>query len=113
MDLTINMVFQNFTLTKSDSLEFTITLKDTEIAPDDIIFKVKDNVNSSVTVISKSLSDEEIERTDDEGFVYKIYIPSTDTDDLKILNYIYQIELVFGSVHDTVAEGKFIITPEL
>ena len=113
MDLIINMVSQNFTLTKGDSLEFTITVLDTEIAPSDIILTIKDNVNSTNAVITKSLSDHEIERTEDQGFVYQIYIPSTDTDDLKILNYIYQIELIFGSVHDTVAEGKFIITPEL
>ena len=113
MDSTTSMITKNFTLTKGDSLEFTITIEDTEIAPDDIIFIVKDNVNSTDAVIEKSLANEEIERTDDEGFVYKIYIPSTDTDDLKILNYIYQIELIFGSVHETVAEGKFLITPEL
>lgn len=107
------MTNQNFTLTKGDSLEFTITLEDTEIAPNDIIYIVKDNVNSPSPVISKSLSKGEIERTEDEGYVYKIYIPFSDTEDLKILNYIYQIELIFGSVHDTVAEGKFIITPEL
>lgn len=107
------MINQNFTLTRGDSLEFTITLEDTEIAPDDIIFIVRDNVNSTVNVIKKSLVEQEIERIEYEGFVYKIYIPSTNTDDLKLLNYIYQIELVFGSVHDTVAEGKFIITPEL
>lgn len=107
------MTNQNFTLTKGDSLEFTITLEDTEIAPNDIIYIVKDNVNSQSPVISKSLSKGEIERTEDEGYVYKIYIPFSDTEDLKILNYIYQIELIFGSVHDTVAEGKFIITPEL
>lgn len=113
MDLIINMVSQNFTLTKGDSLEFTITLLDSEIAPSDIILTIKDNVNSTNAVITKSLSAHEIERTEDQGFVYQIYIPSTDTDDLKILNYIYQIEIIFGSVHDTVAEGKFIITPEL
>lgn len=107
------MVYQNFTLTKADSLEFTITLEDAEIAPDDIIFTVKDNVNSKKIDIQKSLSEGEIQRTEDEGYVYQIYIPYTDTDDLKILNYIYQIELIFGSVHETVAEGKFIITPEL
>ena len=107
------MITKNFTLIKGDSLEFTITIEDTEIAPNDIIFIVKDNVNSTASVIEKSLEDEEIERTEDEGYVYKIYIPSTDTDDLKILNYIYQIELIFGSVHETVAEGKFLITPEL
>ena len=107
------MINKNFTLTKGDSLEFTITIEDTEIAPSNIIFIVKDNVNSTAHVIKKTLIANEIERTDDEGYVYKIYIPSTDTDDLKILNYIYQIELIFGSVHETVAEGKFLIMPEL
>lgn len=113
MDSTTSMITKNFTLTKGDSLEFTVTIEDTEIAPNDIKFIVKDNVNSTDVVIKKSLVDEEIERTEDEGYVYKIYIPSTDTDELKILNYIYQIELIFGSVHETVAEGKFLITPEL
>ena len=113
MDSTTTMITKNFTLTKGDSLEFTITNEDTEIAPDNIIFIVKDNVNSLTHVIKKTLIADEIERTDDEGYVYKIYIPSTDTDDLKILNYIYQIELIFGSVNETVAEGKFLITPEL
>ena len=113
MDSTTSMISKNFTLTKGDSLEFTITIEDTEIAPDDINFIVKDNVNSLTHVIKKSLAAHEIERTEDEGYVYQIYIPSTDTDDLKILNYIYQIELIFGSVHETVAEGKFLITPEL
>ena len=88
------MITKNFTLTKGDSLEFTVTIEDTEIAPNDIIFIVKDNVNSTTAVIEKSLQDEEIERTEDEG-------------------YVYQIELIFGSVHETVAEGKFLITPEL
>lgn len=107
------MVNQNFTLVKGDSLEFTITLEDAEIAPDNIIFTVKDNVNSTTPVITKSLVAGEIERTSETEFIYQIYIPFTDTEKLKILNYIYQIELTFGSVKETPVEGKFIITPEL
>lgn len=112
MDSTINMINQNFTLTKGDSLSFTITIEDTEIAPDDITFIVKDNINSNTEIIKKIL-DEGITRTEDEGYVYEVYIPYTDTEDLKLLNYIYQIEITFGADHETVCEGKFIITPEV
>lgn len=106
------MINQNFTLTKGDSLSFTITIEDTEIAPDDITFIVKDNINSNTEIIKKIL-DEGITRTEDEGYVYEVYIPYTDTEDLKLLNYIYQIELTFGADRETVCEGKFIITPEV
>lgn len=112
MDSIINMINQNFTLTKGDSLSFTITIEDTEIAPDEITFTVKDNVNSVSSVILKSLNNG-ITRTEDEGYVYEVYIPYTDTEDLKLLNYIYQIELTFGADRETVCEGKFIITPEV
>lgn len=113
MDLTINMVNYNFTLTRGDSLSFNITFEDSEIAPDNIIFTAKDNINSTEAVITKSLSTGTITRTSDEGFVYNIYIPYYDTDDLELLNYIYQIEVIFGSDHETCVEGKLIITPEL
>lgn len=106
------MINQNFTLTKGDSLSFTITIEDTEIAPDDISFIVKDNINSNTEIIKKILNDG-ITRTEDEGYVYEIFIPYTDTEDLKLLNYIYQIELTFGADRETVCEGKFIITPEV
>lgn len=107
------MISKNFTLTQGDSLEFTITIEDTEIAPDDIVFSVVDNINSEEPVIVKSLTEGGIEREGDEDYIYRVYIPYTDTDDLKILNYYYQISLLFGSVHETVAEGKFVITPEI
>ena len=113
MDSITNMVNHNFTLTRGDSLSFNITFEDAEIAPDNIIFTVKDNVNSTSAVITKSLSAGTITRTTDEGFVYNIYLPYTDTDDLKYLNYIYQIEVIFGADHETCVEGKLIITPEV
>ncbi len=112
MDSTINMISQNFTLTKGDSLSFTITIEDSEIAPDDITFIVKENINSDIIIIKKILNGG-ITRTEDEGYVYEVFIPYTDTEDLKLLNYIYQIELTFGADRETVCEGKFIITPEV
>lgn len=113
MDSTTNMVFQNFTVIKGDSLTFTITFEDSQIAPDDIIFTVKDKVSDTTPVIQKKLSEGDITRTQDEGFVYSIYLPYTDTEDLKLLNYIHQIEVIFGADHETVAQGKIIITPEV
>lgn len=107
------MVNQNFTLTKGDSLEFTITLEDSEIAPTDIAFIVKDNVNSVTPTLTKLLSKGEIERISETEYIYNIYIDYTESDQFKLLNYIYQIELTFGSTKDTVVEGKLVITPEL
>lgn len=113
MDSKDNMIYQNFTITKGDSLSFTLTFEDTEIAPSDIIMRVKDKVSDSTAVLEKSLLKGDITRTTDEGFVYAIYLPYYDTDDLKLLNYIYQIEVIFGSDHESVVEGKLIITPEV
>ena len=106
------MVNQNFTLTRGDSLTFTITFEDSEIAPDDIIFTIKENITDKQYIIQKTLTDDDITRTTDEGFVYAIYLPYTDTEDLKLLNYSHQIEVIFGADHENVAEGKIVITPE-
>lgn len=112
MDSRDNMVYQNFTVTKGDSLNFTITFEDALVAPDDIIFTIKENINDGQYIIQKKLSKGDITRTADEGFVYSIYLPYTDTEDLKILNYTHQIEVIFGADHENVAEGKIVITPE-
>lgn len=106
------MVTQNFTLTRGDSLTFTITFEDTQIAPDDIIFTIKESITDKQYIIQKTLDDGDITRTADEGFVYSVYLPYTDTEDLKLLNYIYQIEVIFGADHENVVEGKLVITPE-
>ena len=113
MDSITNMVNHNFTLTRGDSLSFNITFEDAQIAPDNIIFTVKDNINSQTAVITKSLQAGTITRTQDTGYVYNVYLPYTDTDDLKYLNYIYQIEVIFGGDHETCVEGKLIITAEV
>ena len=113
MDSNTNMVNHNFTITKGDSLQFTITIEDTQVEPSDIIFTVKDESFDGEDVIHYSLLHGEINRKQEEGYVYSIYIPYYTSEKFKLLNYIYQIELVFGGDHETVAEGKLIVTPEL
>lgn len=107
------MISQNFTLTRGDTLEFTITIEDTQTEPDEITFTVVDSTVKKTPVIIKKLSEEEIVKTEDEGLVYRVFIETEDTDYLKLLNYYYQIELQFSDTVETVAEGKFVITPEV
>ena len=84
-------------------------------APDELYFTVKDKSSDTTYIFQKSLDDgiTPVESENDEVISYDVYIPHTDTSDLKLLNYIFQILAVFGSDYETVAEGKLIITPEV
>ena len=109
------MTNKNFTLTRGDSLEFRLNFLDTLQEPDELYFTVKDKSSDTTFVIQKSLDDgiTRVYDEEDETISYDVYVPHTDTSDLKLLNYIYQILAVFGSDYETVAEGKVIITPEV
>ena len=63
MDSNINMVNHNFTITKGDSLQFTITIEDTQVEPSDIIFTVKDESFDGEDVIHYSLLHGEITKS--------------------------------------------------
>lgn len=109
------MNYKNFTITRGDSLEFRLNFLNASQAPDELYFTVKDKSSDTVYVFQKSFDDgiTPVETEDDDVISYDVYIPHTDTSDLKLLNYIFQILAVFGSDYETVAEGKLIITPEV
>lgn len=112
MDLTTNMIYQNFTLPKGDSLTFKITLVDAEDAPDNIYFTIKKNANDTTPTIQKYIGNGITRTTDTENISYEVYLSSDETEDLELLNYSHAIKLIFGSEENTEVEGKLVITPE-
>ena len=105
------MVNKNFTITRGDSLQFRLNFVDAESLPDQIYFKLKDNVNSQDTLVELTLghgiTKVEYMRS------YDFFIDASLTENLQLLNYLYQIIVIFGDDHDTIVEGKLVITPEL
>ena len=105
------MLNQNFTLTRGDSLQFRINFLNTESLPDDIFMTVKDKASDTTFVMQLHLNDGITKVTDSDS--YDVYIPSSSTTELELLNYIYQIATLYGSDYETIVEGKLVITPEV
>lgn len=105
------MVYQNFTVTRGDALQFRINFVDATVLPDNIYLSVKDKSSDTTSVLQLQLNDG-IEKVEDMDS-YDVSIPSMDTEDLQLLNYIYQISTLYGSDYETIVEGKLVITPEV
>lgn len=105
------MVYQNFTVTRGDALQFRINFVDATVLPDNIYLSVKDKSSDTTSVLQLQLNDG-IEKVEDLDS-YDVSIPSMDTEDLQLLNYIYQISTLYGSDYETIVEGKLVITPEV
>ena len=105
------MVNQNFTLTRGDSLQFRINFLNTESLPDNIFMMVKNKSSDTTTVLQLQIGSGITKVADADS--YDVYIPSTATTELELLNYIYQIATLYGSDYETIVEGKLIITPEV
>ena len=105
------MVNQNFTVTRGNALQFRINFVDATALPDKIYLNVKDKSSDTTSVLQLQLNDG-IEKVEDMDS-YDVFIPSMDTEDLELLNYIYQISTVYGSDYETIVEGKLVITPEV
>ena len=105
------MVNQNFTLTRGDSLQFRINFLNTESLPHNIIMTIKDKSSDTTSVLQLQIGDG-ITKVDDADS-YDVYIASTATAELELLNYIYQIATLYGSDYETIVEGKLVITPEV
>ena len=105
------MLNQNFTVTRGNALQFRINFVDATVLPDNIYLNVKDKSSDTTSVLQLQLNDG-IEKVEDIDS-YDVFIPSMDTEDLELLNYIYQISTVYGSDYETIVEGKLVITPEV
>lgn len=105
------MVNQNFTVTRGDALQFRINFLNATSLPDNIYLTVKDKSSDTTAVLQLEL-DDGITKVEDADS-YDVSIPSLDTEDLELLNYIYQVSTVYGSDYETIIEGKLVITPEV
>lgn len=105
------MVNKNFTIVRGNSLQFRVNFVNAESLPEDINFILK-NKSSDSEEIAKLTLDEGIYKVEDMDS-YDFYLEGSITEDLEILNYIYQISVTYGTDVDTIVEGKLMITPEL
>lgn len=105
------MVNKNFTIVRGNSLQFRINFVDAESLPDEIYFILKNKSSDTDSILQLKI-DDGITKVEDMDS-YDVYIAASDTEDLELLNYIYQIAVEYGSDFETVVEGKLIITPEL
>lgn len=105
------MINQNFTLVRGDALQFRINFLNATSLPDNIYLTLKDKSSDTTNVLQLQLNDG-IEKVEDQDS-YDVFIPSTDSEDFQLLNYIYQISTLYGSDYETIVEGKLVITPEV
>ena len=105
------MLNQNFTLVRGNSLQFKLNILDSDTLPDNIYLQVKNKSSDTTSIMMLELGSG-ITKVQDENS-YFVYIDAETTTSLELLNYIYQISLLFGSDYETVVEGKLIITPEV
>lgn len=105
------MLNQNFTIVRGNSLQFKLNILDSTALPDNIYLQVKNKSSDTTSVIMLELN-HGITKVEDENS-YLVYLDASTTVELELLNYIYQISLLFGSDYETVVEGKLVITPEV
>ena len=105
------MVNKNFTIVRGNSLQFRVNFVNADTLPDDINFILKNKSSDALKVAELKLN-EGIYKVEDEDS-YDFYLEGSTTQDLELLNYIYQISATYGSDVDTIVEGKLMITPEL
>lgn len=105
------MVNKNFTVVRGNSLQFRLNFVDADSLPETINLILKNKSSDSESILELELNDgiTKVENMDS----YDFYISPSDTAELELLNYIYQINISYGSDVDTIVEGKLIITPEL
>ena len=105
------MVNKNFTIVRGNSLQFRVNFVNADTLPEDINFILKNKSSDALKVAELKLN-EGIYKVEDEDS-YDFYLEGSITEDLELLNYIYQISATYGSDVDTIVEGKLMITPEL
>ena len=105
------MLNQNFTLVRGNSLQFKLNIIDSTDIPDNIYLQVKNKSSDTTSIMMLELGSG-ITKVQDENS-YLVYIDAESTASLELLNYIYQISLLYGSDYETVVEGKMVITSEV
>lgn len=105
------MVNKNFTIVRGNSLQFRLNFVDATMLPDKIYLILKNKSSDTQPTLQLSLG-EGIEKVQDLDS-YDFYMTPSQTGELQLLNYIYQIAMITGSDYETIVEGKLIITAGL
>lgn len=79
---------------------------------DEVYFTVKKDYKTSDTLIQKKLSDETIHLDRTTGYFSFRFEPE-DTEDLAYKTYVFDIEVVKGTIIKQTTLGNLIITPEV
>lgn len=106
----------NITMPRGDirPVRFTVYNQDgteSNIAFDEIYFTVKKKYTDNDYIFQKRLTAGTIEAVEDGG--YQFVIESEDTDNLRIGNYVFDIELVQGTEIKQTTVGTLVLTNEV
>ena len=96
------------------SVIFTVTGADGELSDitfDEIYFTVKQYYTDRHYCFQKRLSNGTIELV--ESGKYSLTITPSDTNDLEVGQYVFDVELIFGTDIKQTTVGKFILTDEV
>ena len=93
---------RDFSMIRGDTVQFTLTVKNTDEAPTEIWFSVRRNSDAPYT-FQKSLDDG---ITSDNECGYLVRIAPEDTQELTPGRYLYDVELKFGADVYTVLMGR-------
>lgn len=114
------MANQNIELYRGDSRTFKVTVKDengnaVDITGASIKFSVKERIGDASYVFQKtSAQSSEITITDAANGEYEVYIVPANTQNLDIVSYQYDSELIVatGEVY-TIVRGEFTVLAEI
>ena len=94
---------KNFPLFIGNNFGFTFEIPSIE-SFDEIYFVIRESIMDSEPTLVKSKSD--MQRIADNK--YRVTLSQEDTDELMPLNYIYGLQVVYGTNVKTVLEGKLL-----
>lgn len=94
---------KNFKVFIGNNFGFTFEIPSID-SFDEIYFVVRESVMDDTPAIVKTIYD--MQRISDNK--YRVTLSQEDTDDLMPLNYIYGLQVVYGTNVKTVLEGKLL-----
>ena len=100
-------MLKHFLVKKGDQLSFTITFS-AAFTPTSMELGVKKSYSDKDFLILKSLNNGITKLSDTK---YQVVIPSEETENLVITDYVYDLQIKLGSIVKTPLSGKLIIKP--
>jgi len=85
-----------------------------DITDADLTFTVRVDLASATTVIQKTTADPaEIDLTDPENGIAEIYLVPTDTEDLAVGTYVYDVWMTLSLLEYSLTQGQLLLTPSV